>query len=129
MAKKSKLLNALDRYKGVDYELERQKKLQKQAEKRKRAKLEKRVNGAEVGGNDNGISGQANSNQENHGESPKYHAEIESDNDAWETEGEEEEEDEEEEDENEDESMVSLHCIDHSHLSLLIISNSMIYRN
>lgn len=129
MAKKSKLLNALDRYKGVDYELERQKKLQKQAEKRKRAKLEKRVNGVEQDGNDYGINGQANNNRENNGENPKYRAEIESDNDAWETEDEEEGEDEDEEDENEGESMVFFNCIDHSHLSLLIISSSMIYRN
>lgn len=38
MAKKSKLLSALDAHKNRDYELERQKKLQKAAEKKKRAK-------------------------------------------------------------------------------------------
>ncbi|KAL9612505.1 MAG: hypothetical protein Q9167_002890 [Letrouitia subvulpina] len=38
MAKKSKLLQALASRQGVDYELERQKKLQKQATKRKRLK-------------------------------------------------------------------------------------------
>ncbi|PGH02280.1 rRNA-processing protein EBP2 [Blastomyces parvus] len=37
MVKKSKLLSALDAHKGRNYELERQKKLQKAAEKRKRA--------------------------------------------------------------------------------------------
>ncbi|KLJ09534.1 hypothetical protein EMPG_15060 [Blastomyces silverae] len=37
MVKKSKLLSALDAHKGRDYELERQKKLQKAAERRKRA--------------------------------------------------------------------------------------------
>ncbi|KAG5300835.1 rRNA processing protein [Histoplasma ohiense] len=37
MAKKSKLLLALDAHKGRDYQLERQKKLQKAAEKKKRA--------------------------------------------------------------------------------------------
>lgn len=35
MAKKSKLLAALDAHKGRDYKLEHQKKLQKQAERRK----------------------------------------------------------------------------------------------
>ena len=40
MAKGSKLLSALDRYKGKDHKQEHQKKLQKQAEKRKRAKLD-----------------------------------------------------------------------------------------
>ncbi|ODH53144.1 hypothetical protein GX48_00680 [Paracoccidioides brasiliensis] len=39
MAKKSKLLLALDAHKGRNYELERQKKLQKAAEKRKRTKV------------------------------------------------------------------------------------------
>lgn len=38
MAKKSKLLSALDAHKGRDFEKERQKKLQKAAEKRKRSK-------------------------------------------------------------------------------------------
>lgn len=38
MAKKGKLLVALDAHKGRDYELEKQKKQQKQAAKKKRAK-------------------------------------------------------------------------------------------
>lgn len=38
MAKKSKLLSALDAHKNRDYGLERQKKMQKSAEKKKRAK-------------------------------------------------------------------------------------------
>lgn len=38
MAKKSKLLSALDAHKNRDYGLERQKKMQKAAEKKKRAK-------------------------------------------------------------------------------------------
>ena len=38
MARKSKLLAALDAHKGRDFMLEKQKKLQKQAEKRKRLK-------------------------------------------------------------------------------------------
>lgn len=38
MAKRSKLLTALDAHKGVNYKLENQKKQQKQAEKRKRSK-------------------------------------------------------------------------------------------
>ena len=39
MVKKSKLLAALDAHKGRNYELERQKALQKKAEKRKKAKV------------------------------------------------------------------------------------------
>jgi len=39
MAKKSKLLAALDAHKGRNYELERQKGLQKKAEKRKNANV------------------------------------------------------------------------------------------
>lgn len=39
MPKSSKLLTALDRYKGKDYKLQKQKKLQKDAEKKKRAKV------------------------------------------------------------------------------------------
>jgi hypothetical protein len=38
MAKKSKLLSALDAHKNRDYGLERQKKLQKAAEKKKKAR-------------------------------------------------------------------------------------------
>lgn len=38
MAKKSKLLAALDAHKSRDYEVEKQKKFQKQAEKKKRSK-------------------------------------------------------------------------------------------
>lgn len=40
MAKKSKLLAALDAHKGRDYKLEKQKKLQRQAVKRKKARLQ-----------------------------------------------------------------------------------------
>lgn len=40
MVKGSKLLAALDREKGVDHKLERQKKQQKAAEKRKRSRVE-----------------------------------------------------------------------------------------
>lgn len=39
MAKKSKLLAALDAHKGRDYKLEKQKKLQKQAEKRNKLRV------------------------------------------------------------------------------------------
>lgn len=45
MAKKSKLLTALDEHKGVDHKLEKQKKLQKQAAKRKRLREQKNLNG------------------------------------------------------------------------------------
>ena len=49
MAKKSKLLAALDAHKGVDHELERQKKLQKQAARRKRSKAASKLrNGGET---------------------------------------------------------------------------------
>ncbi|KAL8747079.1 MAG: hypothetical protein Q9190_000986 [Brigantiaea leucoxantha] len=56
MAKKSKLLLALDAKKGIDHGKERQKKLQKEAAKKKRAKaaqnslddLQKESNGDEV---------------------------------------------------------------------------------
>ena len=42
MAREKKLKAGLDRYKGVDYKLERQKKLQKEAEKkRKRSRSSK----------------------------------------------------------------------------------------
>ena len=43
MAKKSKLLLALDAHKGRNYELERQKKLQKAAAKEKKAKFGDKV--------------------------------------------------------------------------------------
>ena len=38
MAKKSKLFAALDEHRGIDHKLEKQKKLQKQAAKRRRSK-------------------------------------------------------------------------------------------
>ena len=40
MARKSKLLSALDAHKGRNFELERQKKLQKAAEKKKKKRKE-----------------------------------------------------------------------------------------
>ena len=109
MAKKSKLLSALDRYKGLDYELERQRKMQKQAEKRKRTKLVKRVNGAEESGREDGDVERTIDNGESYGEDGAHHAEVDSDNEGWET----EEEDEEEDEENEDEVMVYTCCEDH----------------
>lgn len=48
MAKKSKLLAALDAHKGRDYRLEKQKKLQKQAAKRKKARLQTQSTEAEI---------------------------------------------------------------------------------
>ena len=47
MAKKSKLLAALDAHKGRDYKLEKQKKLQKQAERRKKTKTVEQVSGSD----------------------------------------------------------------------------------
>ena len=47
MAKKGKLLAALDAHKGRDYKLEKQKKLQKQAERRKRLKTVEQVSGSD----------------------------------------------------------------------------------
>lgn len=43
MAKKSKLLAALDAHKGRDYKLEKQKKQQKQAAKKKRTKAARSI--------------------------------------------------------------------------------------
>ena len=48
MAKKSKLLAALDAHKGRDYSLEKQKKLQKQAAKRKKARSQTQTTEAEI---------------------------------------------------------------------------------
>lgn len=48
MAKKSKLLAALDAHKGRDYSLEKQKKLQKQAVKRKKARSRTEITEAEI---------------------------------------------------------------------------------
>lgn len=48
MARKSKLLAALDAHKGRDYKLEKQKKLQKQAVKRKKARLQNQSTQAEI---------------------------------------------------------------------------------
>ena len=52
MAKKSKLLAALDAYKGRDYKLEKQKQLQKQAERRKKSKVSKDASESENTGED-----------------------------------------------------------------------------
>ncbi|KAK2744411.1 rRNA-processing protein and EBNA1-binding protein ebp2 [Myotisia sp. PD_48] len=63
MAKKSKLLSALDAHKGRDFDLERQKKLRKAAEKKKRSKGadkdagEDTVNGDEQAANDSESDG------------------------------------------------------------------------
>lgn len=48
MAKKSKLLSALDAHKGRDYEKERQKKLAKAAEKKKKTQKGEVKDGEEV---------------------------------------------------------------------------------
>ena len=50
MAKKSKLLAALDAHKGRDYNLENQTQLQKQAERRKKSKVSKDASDAESTG-------------------------------------------------------------------------------
>ena len=104
MAKKSKLLNALDRYKGVDYELERQKKMQKQAEKRKRAKRGEMADDVVMGYAKDG-SGNGNDETTNGykiGEGAKEDV-SDSFNDAnWETETDEDGDDEDDENENED---------------------------
>lgn len=49
MVKKSKLLAALDAYKGKDYKLEKQKILQKKAEKRKNEKQREQSEDTEEG--------------------------------------------------------------------------------
>ena len=53
MVKKSKLLAALDAHKGRDYKLEKQKELQKRAEKRKKSKETVQSSNAE----DEGLNG------------------------------------------------------------------------
>lgn len=50
MVTKSKLLSALDAHKGKNYELEKQKKLQKQAAKRKRLNSPKDIPNKELEG-------------------------------------------------------------------------------
>lgn len=52
MVKKSKLLAALDAHKGKDYKLEKQKILQKKAEKRKKTKQGKQSEDIEEGENE-----------------------------------------------------------------------------
>jgi len=71
MAKKGKLLTALDAHKRRNYELERQKSLQKKAQKRKNAKLA------------------ANSldEVEDNGEANSSAAQLEEDSEGWESEG------------------------------------------
>ena len=66
MAKKSKLLAALDAHKGRNYELERQKSLQKKAEKRKKAKAEAKSLEVEVLVEDN-VSGNGSAAQDSEG--------------------------------------------------------------
>ena len=56
MAKKRKLLAALDAHKGRDYKLEKQKKLHKQAERRKKSKNVEQVSGLD-NGEENGAKG------------------------------------------------------------------------
>lgn len=117
MAKKSKLLNALDRYKGVDHELERQKKMQKQAERRKRARREGMADDGDgdvdmMEDGDVGKSqGMLNGNKDSH--DGVEDLEGDSGSEDWETED-DEDEDVEDVDEDEDEDMVwVLHSLVH----------------
>lgn len=70
MAKKSKLLSALDAQKGWIYKLEKQKMLQKQAEKRKQVKTAKAASDAE---------GAKEGSVELNGEKPR----LEEESDGW----------------------------------------------
>ena len=118
MAKKSKLLNALDRYKGVDHELERQKKMQKQAERRKRARREGMaddgdgdVDMMDQDGHVGKSQGMLNGNKDSH--DGVEDLEGDSGSEDWETED-DEDEDVEDVDEDEDEDMVwVLHSLVH----------------
>ncbi|EER25054.1 Eukaryotic rRNA processing protein EBP2 containing protein [Coccidioides posadasii C735 delta SOWgp] len=66
MVKKSKLLNALDAHKGRDFDKERQKKLQKAAEKKKRLRAERQKEENEVDNEEkvNGPEDSSNVNEE-----------------------------------------------------------------
>ncbi|EFW19416.1 rRNA-processing protein and EBNA1-binding protein ebp2 [Coccidioides posadasii str. Silveira] len=66
MVKKSKLLNALDAHKGRDFDKERQKKLQKAAEKKKRLRAERQKEEKEVDNEEkvNGPEDSSNVNEE-----------------------------------------------------------------
>ncbi|KMP08860.1 rRNA processing protein Ebp2 [Coccidioides immitis RMSCC 3703] len=66
MVKKSKLLNALDAHKGRDFDKERQKKLQKAAEKKKRLRAERQKEENEVDNEEkvNGPEDSSNLNEE-----------------------------------------------------------------
>ena len=109
MAKKSKLLDALDRYKGVDHELERQKKMQKQAERRKQAKREEIADGAviERETDRSGDGDQKMMNGYEDGEGNMENVEDDSKDEGWETEDDEDDEDEDVDD-SEEEVMVRL---------------------
>ena len=80
MAKKSKLLAALDAHKGRDFKKERQKKLQKQAERRKKTKSVEKGSDDESGSGGESESGQAGGAQV--GDTP---AQLDTESEGWET--------------------------------------------
>ena len=80
MAKKSKLLAALDAHKGVDHELERQKKLQKQAARRKRSRAAAKLrNGGPANGE---VDAEVNGKEERPQKENGYQSEDESEDDS-----------------------------------------------
>lgn len=76
MGEKRKLLAALDAYKGRDVKAERQKKLRKQAEKRKKAKQGDDISGEESGNDSSNDRVDTNALEEG----------VSMDGDGWETE-------------------------------------------
>ncbi|PGH05365.1 hypothetical protein AJ79_06834 [Helicocarpus griseus UAMH5409] len=102
MVKKSKLLLALDAHKGRNYELERQKKLQKAAEKRKQAKAGN-TDDAKDDENEGGVKLQTDSTLSKQIGAEDKKEEQKADANAAEEEQGTVNEEEDEEDENEDE--------------------------
>ena len=80
MAKKSKLLAALDAHKGRDFKKEHQKKLQKQAERRKKTKS------VEKGSDDeSGSGGESESEQASGAQVDATPAQLDTESEGWET--------------------------------------------
>ncbi|KAG9519665.1 Ebp2-domain-containing protein, partial [Aureobasidium melanogenum] len=89
MAKGSKLLAALDREKGVDHKLERQKKQQKAAEKRKRSRVEDQEDEAvledAIKEAEETVSGAAAGNKDKKGAKRAKVEQEEDEDEEWET--------------------------------------------
>jgi rRNA-processing protein EBP2 len=106
MARDKKLKAALDRYKGVDYKLERQKKLQKDAEKKRKRNQRSRI--SELREEEYLMSGAltlleekkepVSESQEN-GEKPAQSEALAEEENLWDTEEDDDDEDEDGQDE------------------------------